>query len=83
MEAVKDLVSFLMVDMFFSSCDILEIRNGSFSRFLSGDLTPFYVTTTAFDNNTVIIIDFLSDSSVNEKGFMAYYTITRPPPREY
>jgi len=63
-------------------CDILEIRNGSSSRFFSGDLTPFYVTTTAYDNNTVITIDFSSDSSANEKGFMANYTITGPPARE-
>ena len=71
-----------MLDYFLPSCDILEIRNGSSSRFFSGDLTSFYVKTTAYDNNTVITIDFSSDSSVNEKGFMAYYTITRPLPRE-
>lgn len=71
-----------MVSYFLPSCDILEIRNGSSSAtFFSGDLTPFYVATTAFHDNTVIMIDFSSDGSGNEKGFMAYYTIT-PPPRE-
>ena len=40
MESIKDLVSFLMVDYFLPSCDILEIRNGSSSKFFSGDLTP-------------------------------------------
>ena len=79
MESVKDLVSFLMVDYFLLSCDILEIRNGSSSRFFSGDLTPFYVTMTSHNDSTVIIIDFSSDRTGNEKGFMAYYTITRPP----
>ena len=82
MDSVKDLVTFLWLIYLFSSCDFLEIRNGSSNRFFSGDLTPFYVTTTAFDNNTVIFIDFTSDSSANEKGFMAYYTITGTIPRE-
>ena len=83
MKSVKDLLcSSVMVDYFLPSCDILEIRNGSSSRYFSGDVMPFHVTTTSYDDNTVIIIDFSSDSTGNEKGFMAYYTITRPPPRK-
>ena len=68
------------LNFFFSSCDILEIRNGSsLVRSYSGNLSSFSVPPlTASNDNTVITIHFSSDDIVTEKGFKAYYTITSP-----